>query len=88
MDSQPLTQFLDKLLVLIQLLEGFHVHAGQAGILGLLTVGSISQNAHLHLRSGNVAKPGKMENEGGTCNCTETWSPLTTAMSEPTVCLN
>merc|ERR1711879_921812 len=49
-----LSQFLDKLLVLVELLEVVLVHAGQVVGLGLVAVNLVTQDAHLHLGLGGV----------------------------------
>lgn len=47
-------QFLDQLLVLVQLLQSFSIHEFNAVGLGLITMLLVTQNAHLHLGTGDV----------------------------------
>jgi hypothetical protein len=51
-----LTEFLDKLLVLVQLLERLHVHHCDSKGGGLLAMLSISEHAHLHLGAGDIGE--------------------------------
>lgn len=48
------TQLLDKLLILVQLLQGLNVHVGKVIALGLVTMHLVSQDAHLHTGTRNV----------------------------------
>lgn len=52
-----LGQFLDKLFVLVKLLQGFGVHARHAQVLSLITVLLVSEDTHLHLRARDVLEP-------------------------------
>lgn len=67
------TQLLDKLLVLVQLLEGLHVHAGDAIGLGLVKMLLISKDAHGELGARDVPQPGDKENN----QCMNSARPLT-----------
>lgn len=55
---QHYTQILDKFLVLIQLLQSLSIHEGKVIGLGLITVLLVTQNAHLHARTGDMLQPG------------------------------
>jgi hypothetical protein len=50
------TQLLDELLVLVELLQVIDSHVVKTDSLGLVHMGSISQNAHLHLGTRNVGQ--------------------------------
>ena len=52
-----LSQSLDLLLVLVQLLQVVGGHAGQVLALRLVAVGLVSQDAHAELLAGNVLQP-------------------------------
>ena len=50
------TELLDQLLVLVELLEALHVHRLNVGLLGLVDVLGITQDAHLHARARHMRK--------------------------------
>ena len=50
------TELLDQLLVLVELLEALHVHRLNVGLLGLVDVLGITQDAHLHARAWHMRK--------------------------------
>lgn len=52
-----LGQFLNQLLVLVQLLQSFGIHELDAVGLGLIAMLLVTQNAHLHLGTGDVLQP-------------------------------
>lgn len=52
-----LGELLDKLLVLVELLEVLNVHAGDAVLLSLLAVLGVSENAHSHVGTGDLGEP-------------------------------
>ena len=52
-----LTQLLNELLVLVQLLQSLGIHAFDVVGLGFIAVLLVSQNADGHLRSGNIPEP-------------------------------
>ena len=54
-----LTQSLDQLLVFVELLEGFHVHARDPSCIGFIAMGGITEEAHLELGTGNMAQSGR-----------------------------
>ena len=60
-----LSQFLDELLVLVQLLEVVGAHEGDALLLGLIDVELIAKHADGELRSGDMLQS---ENEGSPYN--------------------
>jgi hypothetical protein len=52
-----LTQLLDELLVLVELLQGFGVHGGNAVRLSLVTMLLVTKNANAHLGARDVLQP-------------------------------
>ena len=50
------TEVLDKLLVLLELLEGLGIHAGDAGGVGLIAVLLVAEHADLHAGAGDVGQ--------------------------------
>ena len=52
-----LTQLLNELLVLVQLLEGISVHEGDFVGLGLVAMLLVAEHAHPHLGAGDVLQP-------------------------------
>ena len=50
------TELLDQLLVLVELLEALNVHRLDVGLLGLVDVLGITQDAHLHARARHMWK--------------------------------
>ena len=58
-----LGEFLDQLLVLVELLQVFHRHVVNSNTIGLFAVGGISKDAALEARAGNR---GKLEGSGET----------------------
>lgn len=64
--APSLTKLLHKLLVLVQLLQVVHSHAGDAPCLGLITVLSITQQTYLHVRPGNVPQSARGVGDEGS----------------------
>jgi hypothetical protein len=52
-----LTQLLDGLLVLVQLLQGFSIHRRNIVRLSLVAMLLVTKNAHAHLRARDVLQP-------------------------------
>lgn len=55
--SQLLTELLDQLLVLVELLQSLDVHVGHVSSFGLVTVLLVSQDAHRELGPGESLQP-------------------------------
>ena len=53
-----LSQLLDELLVLVELLQVINRHVLEVDLLGTVDVGGIGENADGHARAGNVGEPG------------------------------